>query len=151
MTSAKSSDRDIPERVLPDRPAHRPLERFWPYAELSEQPSDEELAALHPELREVLFGAPALPFNISIVFPEFDGPAYARAIDLAKAADEYVEVQVDGRRRHRARFFPGDRPLRLRDLYEVVSGVDGCDVLVDDRPVPYAKQLWLPLVWFLIR
>jgi hypothetical protein len=151
MTSAKSSDRDTPERVLPERPVHRPIERFWPFAELSEQPTDEELAALHPELREVLFGAPALPFNISIVFPEFDGPAYARAIDLAKAADEYVELQVDGRRRHRARFFPGDRPLRLRDLYEVVSGVEGCEVLVDDRPVPYAKQLWLPLVWFLIR
>jgi hypothetical protein len=23
--------------------------------------------------------------------------------------------------------------------------------LIDDRPVPYARELWLPLVWFLIR
>jgi hypothetical protein len=23
-------------------------------------------------------------------------------------------------------------------------------VLIDDRPVPYARELWLPLVWFLI-
>jgi hypothetical protein len=23
-------------------------------------------------------------------------------------------------------------------------------VLVDDRPVPSARQLWLPLVWFFI-
>ncbi len=27
----------------------------------------------------------------------------------------------------------------------------GCDVLVDDQPMPYARELWLPLVWFLIR
>ena len=25
------------------------------------------------------------------------------------------------------------------------------DVLIDDKPVPYARELWLPLVWFLIR
>jgi hypothetical protein len=24
-------------------------------------------------------------------------------------------------------------------------------VLIDDRPLPYARELWLPLVWFLIR
>jgi hypothetical protein len=24
-------------------------------------------------------------------------------------------------------------------------------VLIDDRPVPYARELWLPLLWFLIR
>lgn len=146
MPSDKSSD-----RVLPDRPEYRPLERFWPYAELPEQPTDEELAKLHPELREVLFGAPALPFSISVVFPAFEGDAYARAVELARASDEYVEVTSDGVLRHRARFFPGDRPLRLRDLYELVSAVPDTEVLIDDRPVPYARELWLPLVWFLIR
>ena len=140
-----------PDRVLPDEPVARPLERFWPYADLSEQPSDEELAKLRPELREVLFGAPALPFSISVEFPAFDGDAYARAVELARASDEYVEVHADGVLRHRARFFPGDRPTRLRDLYELVADVDGSDVLVDDRPMPYARELWLPLVWFLIR
>jgi hypothetical protein len=53
--------------------------------------------------------------------------------------------------RHRARFFPGDRPTRLRDLYELVAEVAETEVLVDDRPVPYARELWLPLVWCLIR
>jgi hypothetical protein len=36
----------------PDPPKYRPLERFWPYAELPEQPTDEELASLDPDLRE---------------------------------------------------------------------------------------------------
>lgn len=145
------ADDKPPDRVLPDEPVYRPLERFWPYAELSEQLTDEELAALHPELREVLFGAPPLPFSISIEFPVFDGDDYARAVELARESDEYVELTAGGALKHRARFFPGDRPLRLRTLYELVAAVPGTDVLIDDRPVPYARELWLPLVWFLIR
>jgi hypothetical protein len=144
---ASSNDSD---RVLPDRPVYRPLERFWPYAELPEQPTDEELAALHPELRAAIFGAPALPFSISVEFPAFGGPDYDRALELARASDEYVDVDAAGARRHRARFFPGDRPLQLRELYNLVAPVEGVEVLVDDQPVPYARELWLPLVWFLI-
>lgn len=139
------------DRVLPDRPVHRPLERFWPYAELPEQPTEEELAALHPELREVLFGALALPFSISVEFPKFDAESYPRAVELARGSDEYVEIAREGELRHRARFCPGERPLALRDLYEIVAGVEGTDVLINDQPVPYARELWLPLVWFLIR
>jgi len=145
------SSRERPEKVLPDEPVYRPLERFWPYADLPEQPSDEELAALHPELRSVLFGAPALPFSISLVFPPFDGPNYARAVELARGSDEYVESTFGGQRRHRARFFTADRPARLHELYEIVGNIEGCDVLVDDQPVPYARELWLLLVWFLVR
>lgn len=140
-----------PDRVLPDQPVYRPLERFWPYADLSEQPTEQELAALHPELRQALFGAPALPFSISIAFTEFAGETYARAVELSKASDEYVEVMSEGKRRHRARFFPGDRPLRLRDLYELVGAEPDTEILIDDRPLPFARELWLPLVWCLIR
>jgi hypothetical protein len=139
------------DRLLPERPEHRPLERFWPYADLDEQPSEEELAKLHPELRTALFGAPVLPFSISLTFPRFEGETYRRAVSLAHASDEYDEYVREGVPTHRARFFPGSRPVDLRDLYELVGGVPGSEVLVDDRPVPYARELWLPLVWFLIR
>jgi hypothetical protein len=145
---SSSNDSD---RVLPDRPVYRPLERFWPYAELPEQPTDEELAALHPELRAAIFGAPPLPFSISIEFPAFDGAEYARALELARASDEYVELKTSTGIRHRARFFPGERPLELRDLYNLVAPLEGTDVLVDDVAVPYARELWLPLVWLLIK
>lgn len=146
MADPKSSD-----PVIPERPEHRPLERFWPYAELPEEPSDEELAKVHPEIAAVVFGAPPLPFSMSLVFPAFAGEHYARAVALARASDEYVEVTADGVLTHRARFFPRDRPERLRDLYELVADVPGSEVLVDDQPVPYARELWLPLVWCLIR
>ena len=66
-------------------PDYRPVERFWPYVDLPEQPTAEELASLSPDLSEALFGTPKRPFSITIEFPPFDGPAFTRAIDLARA------------------------------------------------------------------
>ena len=140
-------ENDPPQVPVPD---YRPVERFWPYVDLPEQPTDEELAALNPELAEALFGRPPLPFSVSLEFPAFDGADYARALELARASAEYREVAAGPTVRHRARFYPGDA-LKLRDLFDIVGRFHDCDVLVDDRPVPYARELWLPLVWFLIQ
>ena len=145
------SEPKIPDRVLPDQPASRPLERFWPYTDLAEQPSDEELARVDPDLREALFGPLNLPFSVSLVFPDFPGDNYARAVTFAQASDEYSESESGGHRWHRARFYTADRPIRLRDLYLIVAPVPGLVVLINDRHVPYARELWLPLVWLLIR
>ena len=141
---ASNADPPVP---VPD---YRPVERFWPYVDLTEQPSAEELAALSPELSEALFGTQPLPFSITIEFPAFEGPDYARAIEIARASAEYRELGDGAQRRHRARFFP-QAALNLRSLFELVGRFDATEVLIDDRPVPYARELWLPLVWFLIR
>lgn len=140
-------DNTPPNVPVPD---YRPVERFWPYVDLPEQPTDEELAALDPELAEALFGRPRLPFSVSLEFPIFAGPDYARALDLARASAEYRECGAGVTLRHRARFYPQDA-IKLRDLFEVVGRLDATEVLIDDRPVPYARELWLPLMWFLIR
>jgi len=132
-----------------DAPRYRPLERFWPYAELSEQPSEQELAALDPSLQEALFGAQTRPFSITLVFPRSDDPDYGRAVELALASAEYREVGAGAALRHRARF-PSSDAARLRELFEIVERFKGNEVLIDDRPMPYARELWLPLVWFLI-
>jgi len=134
---------------LPAERRTRPLERFWPYAEHPEQPTPEELAALDPDLHAALFGPRDIPFSITLVFPRFEGADYARAVEIARASAEYREVGGGDAFRHRARFFPGDA-LRLRDLFEITGGQPGTEVLIDDRPIPYARELWLPLVWFLL-
>jgi hypothetical protein len=127
----------------------RPLERFWPYVERPEEPTPEELAALDPDLHAALFGPRDIPFSITLVFPRSDAADYQRAVELARSAAEYREVGNGDRFRHRARFFPGDA-LKLRDLFEIVGAYEGTEVLIDDRPVPYARELWLPLLWFLL-
>ena len=132
-----------------DPPKYRPRERFWPYVELPEQLTDEEIAALDPDLHAELFGTPPRPLSITVVFPVLDAPDYARAVELAKASAEYRETGAGSAFRHRARFWPADA-VKLRDLFELVGRFDQTEVLVDDRPVPFARELWLPLVWFLI-
>jgi len=141
------SENDPPPVPVPD---YRPVERFWPYVDLPEQPTEEELARLNPELAEALFGRPPLPFSVSVEFAAFDGPEAATALELARASAEYVEIRSGSSLRHRARFYPQDA-IKLRDLFDLVGRFDSTDVLVDDRPVPYARELWLPLMWFLIR
>jgi hypothetical protein len=132
-----------------DPPRYRPRERFWPYVDLSEQLTDEEIAALDPDLHAELFGTPPRPLSVTVVFPVLDSPDYARAVELARASAEYRETGSGASFRHRARFWPADA-VKLRDLFEIVGRFDTCEVLVDDRPVPYARELWLPLIWFLI-
>ena len=129
------------------RRTHRPVERFWPYVEKPEEPTAEELAALDPDLHETLFGPRDLPFSITLVFPPFDGPNYERSVAKARASAEYREVGEGAERRHRARFFSDD-VMRLKDLFELVGPVPGAEVLIDDRPVPFSRELWLPLLWF---
>jgi hypothetical protein len=142
-----ASDNDQPRVPVPD---YRPVERFWPYADLPEQPTDEELAALDPELSEALFGTPKLPFSVTLEFSVFAEPEYSRAVAMARLSADYREVGAGDRVRHRARFYPRDA-VGLRDLFAIVGRLDATDVLIDDRPVPYARELWLPLIWFLIR
>lgn len=130
-------------------PATAPRERFWPYAELPEEPTAEELAALDPDLHAALFGRPPGPFSITLVFQPFGGAEYDQALAMARAAREYRELATPDGPRHRATFYSSDA-LALRDLFAIVGRDDACEVLVDGRPVPHARELWLPLVWFLL-
>ena len=148
---SSSSKRPDPA-VFPDGPAApavQPLERFWPYADLTETPTPEELAALDPDLHAALFGAPPRPFSFTLVFPPFDGSAYTRALEIARRSAEYREIGAGAERRHRARYYADDI-AGLRELFEIVGSLDACEVLVDDRPVPFARELWLPLAWCLL-
>lgn len=135
--------------VAQDPPKFRPLERFWPYAELPEQPTVEELAAIDPDLHEALFGTHPRRFSITLVFPPLDVPQFGRALELARESAEFRETGSGANRRYRARFWSSDA-TRLRDVFEIVGPSDATEVLIDDRPVPCARELWLPLVWFLL-
>jgi hypothetical protein len=132
-----------------DPPKFRPLERFWPYAELAEQPSVDELAAIDPDLQDALFGVKSRPFSITLVFPTLDIAEFEKALALARTSAEFRETGKGPSHRFRARFWSSDA-ARLRELFQIVGSSDSTEVLIDDRPVPYARELWLPLVWFLL-
>lgn len=125
------------------------VDRFWPYADLAEQPTAEELAAIDPDLHEALFGRRPRPFSITLVFPALDMAGFDGALTIARQSAEFRETGTGSSRRYRARFWSSDAE-RLRDLFRIVGPSDLTEVLIDDRPVPFARELWLPLVWFLL-
>src|SRR3954451_19869978 len=135
VDSGARADGHEPDNTAPaiEVPDYRPVERFWPYVDLPEQPTDEELAALDPELSEALFGTPRLPFSVTLEFPVFQADDYTRAVSLARASADYREVGSGVRLRHRARFYPKDA-VQLRDLFDIVGRYDATEVLIDDRP-----------------
>ncbi len=129
-------------------PTRRPLERFWPYVELTEAPTPDELAALDPDLHAALFGPRDLPFSMTLVFPDFAGQGFVDAIAKAEAAR-----RVSRRRQWRRPASPGAvlQRRRRRSCANSTRSSVTCrsrDVLIDDRPVPFARELWLPLLWF---
>ncbi len=130
-------------------PSLRPVERLWPYAELPELHSPEELAALDPELRAALWGERPQPFSLTVVFPVFDGANYDRAVELARSGSDYRVSGSGVHIRHRARFLSSEAGT-MRELYQLVSHLDACEILVDERLVPYARELWLPLLWLVL-
>lgn len=146
--SGDDSANDLQNKDV-SKPRFRPRERFWPYAELPERPTPEEIAALDPELRDALYGATARPFSVTLVFPKFEGPDYARAVELARQSAQYLEVGTGDAFRVRARFYP-QAAQQLHELFEIVGPQRDCEVLIDDKPFPYARELWLPLIWFLL-
>ncbi len=135
--------------MIPDPPKTRPLERFWPYADVPELPSEEEVASLDPDLQEALFGRTERRFSITLVFPPLDLPDFPRALELAREASEFRETGDGPTRRYRARFWSSDA-ARLRDLYQIIGQSAALEILVADKPVPYARELWLPLMMLLI-
>ena len=132
------------------QPKVGPLERFWPYADLPEQLSDEERAALDPALHEVLYGVrPDRPFSITLVFSQLDVPDFPRALDLARQSTGFAQTGKPAAPRYRARFLVADA-ARLRDVFNIVGRAADTDILVDEQPIPYGRELWIPLVSFFI-
>ena len=127
---------------------YRPVERYWPYVEKPEEPTAEELAALDPDLHTTLFGPRELPFSITLVFPPFEGENFDRALEKARASRGISSRPATAPTAAIARGFFRATRCALRDLFELVGPVPGTEVLIDDRPVPYSQELWLPLLWF---
>ena len=111
---------------------------------------EEDISHLSDEMADILYpGRRPRPFRIAVEFDSFEGPDHARAVDLARRSPLYAEAAESGVTRHRAAF--DTRGVRaLRDLYEIVARRPGTDLLVDGKRVPYAAELWLPLMYLFI-
>jgi hypothetical protein len=112
---------------------------------------EADISHLSDEMAEVLYpGRRSRPFRMGLVFRAPEGPHAGRALALAQGADVYAEEPATGAASYRAEFGT-ESAARLRDLFALVGERPGTEVLMDGRRVPYARELWLPLFWLLVR
>lgn len=114
-------------------------------------PKEEtDISNLSDEMADLLYpGRRPRPFRMGVTFGAFDGPGYARAVALAQRSPVYREENLAEERLHHAAFDAGEARV-LRDLFELVKGRPGTEVLVDGKKLPYAHELWLPLFWIFV-
>jgi hypothetical protein len=106
---------------------------------------EDDISHLSDEMAAVLYpGRRRRPFRMGLVFDAFEGPEYPRAVQLARMSPVYRESKDGERQRHHASFGAGEAAA-FRDLYDLVGRRPGTDVLVDEKKVPYARELWIPL------
>jgi hypothetical protein len=111
---------------------------------------ESDISSLSDEMSDLLYpGRRPRPFRLGVRFLPFDEPNYSKALSIARQSPAYGERQTPDGLVHEAHFEAG-AARTLRDLFELVRGRPGSDVLVDGRKVPYAHELWLPLFWIFI-
>ena len=104
--------------------------------------SEEEKldSILHPSSQ-------AKEFKITIEFGFKTSPKYEKAVDLARRMPSYQEKGSGEWIRHSATYSPQDVE-ELYQLFSLVHDWEKVDILVNHKKIPYAHQLWLPLMWF---
>ena len=105
---------------------------------------------LSDEMADILYpGRRPRPFRIGLAFDGFGGPGGERAVLLARRSTVYRETSSAQGPRHHAGFDSASARL-LRDLFDLVGQRPGTEVLVDGKRVPYAHEIWLPLMWIFV-
>jgi hypothetical protein len=106
---------------------------------------ETDISHLSDEMADVLYpGRRARPFRLGLSFDTFTGPDHPHAVELARLSPVYRETRQGDVVRHHAGFDVSQAAV-FRDLYDLVGQRPGTDVLVDNKKVPYARELWMPL------
>jgi len=106
---------------------------------------EDDISHLSDEMADILYpGRRRRPFRMGIVFDAFEEGSYGNALELARRSPVYKETVESGRKRHHAAF-GSEAAAAFRDLFDLVGHRPGTDVLVDEKKVPYAREIWMPL------
>ena len=114
-------------------------------------PKEEaDISSLSDEMADLLYpGRRPRPFRVGLRFDTFEGPGLAPALELARRSPEFREsTGSEGTEYHAA--FEAKDARTLRDLFEIVKERPDLEVRIDGKKLPYAHELWLPLVWMFV-
>ena len=109
---------------------------------------EEDISHLDPQMVEILYPErSARDFSLTVVFGPSDDPKYSEAVSLAERALRYRREGRDQWLRHYAAYTINEVE-ELHQLFGYVGEYSSCEILVNDKKVPYARELWLPFFWF---
>jgi hypothetical protein len=113
---------------------------------------EADISQLSDELADLLYpGRRPRPFRVGLAFESFAGPRFEQALALARQSPLYREQPGEaGEPAIHSAAFEVPQARLLRDLFDLVRDRAGTEVLIDGRKVPYAHELWLPLVWIFV-
>jgi hypothetical protein len=114
--------------------------------EIIERP-EKDISHLDPRMVEILYPERASrESTVTVVFPTFDGPQGGDAVALAERALRYRREGADREARHYATYSL-DQANDLYRLYDLVGNHPDSELLLNDKKVPYVRELWLPFFW----
>lgn len=122
--------------------------------------SDEDAAlfeSLTPDLARALYPEQIVaPFRVTAIYPKLGGEAgkAAARLEAAAEADEIVEASAGGETPLHRTTFSLRQVEDFHELYHLLESTIGAveiDLLLNDKKVPLARELWLPLLWTLRR
>ena len=151
VSSREGAGSQAPGSQPDHEPRFRPRDQFWPYADLEEEPSDAELARLDPDLQAALLeNPPARPFSCTLVFSPFDGPGLRRRRGVGRKPAPTTSKPARATPCAIARASRRTRWPRCGTCGNWSGASTTSEVLIDERPLPFARELWLPLLWYLL-
>jgi hypothetical protein len=111
---------------------------------------EQDISQLSDEMADLLYpGRRPRPFRIGLRFLRFEGPGLEPALALARQSPVYREEPGrDGVSYHAA--FDAGAARTLLGLFEIVKERPDLELRIDGKKLPYAHELWLPLVWMFV-
>ena len=111
---------------------------------------EQSIDHLSDEMADILYpGRRPRPVRIAVSFLAYGGPDGERALALARRSPVFEERRDPGGALAIAGF-DSKGARTLLDLYHLVGRRPGTEVLVDGKRVPYAHEIWLPLMWIFV-
>ena len=112
---------------------------------------EEDISHLKDRMKEILYPKRYNPsFSVTLVFPPDKSPHYSEAIEIAKISPYYYTTGEDRFLRHYAKFDVSqvETLYHLHELLETFK--NAYEVYINDKMLPYARGLWLPLMWIFL-
>ncbi|MGQ9617864.1 MAG: hypothetical protein ACUVUG_02760 [Candidatus Aminicenantia bacterium] len=110
------------------------------YNEIIEKLKDERL-------KEIIDPNYKPPFTITVSFGYEESENYSKAVEKASHCALYHE-RGDGKFKRHYAIYGTSEVEDLFELFNLVKDFKTLDVLICNKRIPYAVELWLFLIWF---